>query len=135
MPFRMGSNDKASLLIQTKSSNKPFNMIDPIRMAKKDFAERIRDAGRYAIRASTMHGAEMDFDPDAMLQNLVVGMLGLNTEDGLGESFDNPEGGGRENWKYPERAVRSEESTAQPCDHGRGPTEYCMPCGRIHGGA
>ena len=45
-------------------------------------AEEIRAAARYAIRASTMNGKEMDFDPDAMVQNMVVGMLGYWTVDG-----------------------------------------------------
>jgi len=52
---------------------------DPERPA---WAQKIRQAGRYAIRASTMKGKEMDFDPDAMLQNLIVGMLGYWTPDG-----------------------------------------------------
>ena len=47
------------------------------------WAEKIRAAGRYAVRASTMNGKDSDFDPDAMLQNLVVGMLGYWTSDGL----------------------------------------------------
>ena len=51
--------------------------------ARQEWADKIREAGRYAIRASTMNGKEMDFDPDAMLQNLVVGMLGYWTLDGL----------------------------------------------------
>lgn len=45
-------------------------------------ATKIRLASRYAIRASTMHGKEMDFDPDAMVQNMVVGMLGYWTDTG-----------------------------------------------------
>lgn len=54
-------------------------------------AEIIRKVGKYAVRASTMNGREMDFDPDAMLQNLVVGMLGYWTETGLSsDEFDNP---------------------------------------------
>ena len=44
--------------------------------------EDIRAAARYAIRASTMNGQEKDFDPDAMVQNLIVGMLVYWTEEG-----------------------------------------------------
>jgi len=59
----------------------PFRMgIGPLRDA---LADAIRQAGKYAVRASTMGGREMDFDPDAMLQNLVVGFLGYWTEDGF----------------------------------------------------
>lgn len=61
MPFRRGTSD-------------------PQRAA---WAEKIQEAGRYAIRGSTMSGKEMDFDPDAMLRNLVVGMLGYWTPTGL----------------------------------------------------
>lgn len=45
-------------------------------------AEQIRSAARYAIRASTMNGKETDFDPDAMVQNMVVGLIGCWTKDG-----------------------------------------------------
>lgn len=51
-------------------------------------ADVIRDAGKYAVRASTMCGKEMDFDPDAMLQNLIVGFLGYWTEDGFDHTDD-----------------------------------------------
>jgi len=61
MPFRLGTNNENHRWI----------------------AEAIRAAGRYAIRSSTMNGKEEDFDPDAMLQNLVVGMIGYWTHDGL----------------------------------------------------
>jgi hypothetical protein len=38
-----------------------------------------------------MNGKEMDFDPDAMVQNAIIGFLGYSTKDGLGsESFQNP---------------------------------------------
>lgn len=43
---------------------------------------QVRNAARYAIRASTMNGKETDFDPDAMVQNMVVGLLGRWTKDG-----------------------------------------------------
>lgn len=54
--------------------------------------EKIRAAGRYAIRSATMNGREEDFDPDALIQNLVVGLLGYHTKDGLsGDSWANPD--------------------------------------------
>jgi len=46
-------------------------------------ADIIREAGKYAVKASTMCGKEIDFDPDAMVQNLVVAFLGFWTEDGF----------------------------------------------------
>lgn len=56
-------------------------------------AEQVREAARYAIRAATMNGTVQDFDPDAMVQNFVVGMLGYWTPSGLSsEPGDNPPG-------------------------------------------
>jgi hypothetical protein len=50
---------------------------------ERDLAvEGIRAAAKYAIRASTMNGKETDFDPDAMEQNFIVGLLGYWTHDG-----------------------------------------------------
>ncbi len=50
--------------------------------ARTRLAMDIRAAARHAVRASTMNGKEMDFDPDAMVQNMIVGLLGYWTEDG-----------------------------------------------------
>lgn len=62
---------------------------DPERQA---WAEKIRAAGRYAVRCATMNGTEDDFDPDALVQNLVVGMLGYFTPDGLSsDAWANPD--------------------------------------------
>lgn len=59
--------------------------------AREQMAERIREAAKWAIRASTMCGRDEDFDPDAMVQNMVVGLLGYHTADGLsGEAWDTP---------------------------------------------
>lgn len=49
---------------------------------RNEFADQIRAAARHAIRASTMNGKETNFDPDAMVQNMVVGLIGYWTEDG-----------------------------------------------------
>lgn len=63
MPFRMGGDDPR----------------------RQEFADRIREAAKYAVKGATMNGRETDFDPDALLQNLIIGMLGYNTPDGLDE--------------------------------------------------
>src|SRR3990167_59999 len=60
MPMRMGCDDPG----------------------RKIRADQIRAAARYAIRAATMKGKEIDFDPDAMVQNFIVGLLGYWTPDG-----------------------------------------------------
>lgn len=54
-------------------------------MLRDAMADDIRLAARYAIRAATMNGKDLDFDPDAMVQNFVVGMIGYWTTTGLSE--------------------------------------------------
>lgn len=70
MPFRLGTQEDGATLLP------------PIRK-REELAEMVRAAARYACRASTMNGKETDFDPDAMVQNFVVGMLGYWTPNGL----------------------------------------------------
>ncbi len=68
----------------------------PLRMGtdnpeRRAMNEKITAAARYAIRSATMNGKETDFDPDAMVQNFVVGVLGYHTPDGLSsDAWDNP---------------------------------------------
>lgn len=45
--------------------------------------EHVRAAARYAVRGATMNGTVMDFDPDALVQNMIVGLFGYCTSDGL----------------------------------------------------
>jgi len=56
--------------------------------ARTEMAAKVRTAARWAIKASTRNGKEVDFDPDAMAQNVVIGLLGYWTPDGL--SGDDP---------------------------------------------
>jgi len=49
---------------------------------REDLVKKVREAGRYAVRASTMNGTEPDWDPDAVVQNFIVGLLGYFTHDG-----------------------------------------------------
>ena len=66
--------------------------VDGLWVLKRDeMADKIRTAAKYAIRASTMKGREMDFDPDAMVKNLIVGLLGYRTDNGLSsDDWANP---------------------------------------------
>ena len=67
---------------------------NPVRIA---LAKALKDAGRYAVRCATMNGKEIDFDPDSLIQNLIVGFFGYHTVDGLSEdSWANPLPYGRE---------------------------------------
>jgi hypothetical protein len=86
MPFRMGAKDVIRLW--------PYRLPIPgiTTLNRQAMSDRIRAAGKYAIRCATMNGKEMDFDPDAMLQNLVVGFLGYGTETGMSEdAWANPQ--------------------------------------------
>jgi hypothetical protein len=88
MPMRMGTDD----MIIVKG--KRFDNFCPTR---DEMAEIIRKVGRYAYRASTMNGKEPDLDPDALLQNLVVGFLGYWTNDALcDDAWANPKHAQRE---------------------------------------
>jgi hypothetical protein len=69
MPFRIGTCEAGAYVLPQIAN-------------REEFAAKIRLAARYAIRASTMNGAE-DYDPDAMVGNFVVGMLGYWTPNGL----------------------------------------------------
>lgn len=77
MPFRMGVADEI--------------VIGGEILSRQQFADKIRTCGRYAVKCATMNGADMNFDPDALVQNLVVGMLGYWTADGLSsDEWANP---------------------------------------------
>ena len=53
---------------------------------RKELEAKLREAAKFAIRASTSNGKITDFDPDAMVQNFLIGALGYFTSDGLKES-------------------------------------------------
>lgn len=62
----------------------------PLRIGTDDpsravMVEQVRSAARYAVRASTDNGKIVDFDPDAMVQNMIVGLLGYFTPDGTSQ--------------------------------------------------
>lgn len=68
----------------------------PLRMGiknpmRKSFENALMEAGKYALRSATMNGKIDDYDPDAVIQNLIVGFLGYHTETGLSiDDFANP---------------------------------------------
>lgn len=58
---------------------------------RRDLVKHVQEAAQYAVRAATIRGTEDDFDPDALVQNMVVGLLGYSTPDGLSdEDWHNP---------------------------------------------
>jgi len=59
---------------------------DPMRQGMED---AIRAGAKWAIRGATMSGKESDFDPDAMVQNLIVGLLGYYEPKPAAEASDN----------------------------------------------
>lgn len=87
MPFRMGTNEHIVVQIFPAATVGDRQL----RMTRQEFADRIKEAGRYAYRCATMNGKDTDIDPDALLQNLVVGFLGYWTENGLSsDEWANP---------------------------------------------
>lgn len=52
--------------------------IGPDPQTRKSIERDIREVGKYALRSATSNGKEQDLDPDALLQNLVIGFLGIN---------------------------------------------------------
>lgn len=58
---------------------------------REEVAHAVREAVRYGYRAATMNGKEPDLDPDALVQNVIVGLLGYWTPDGLSkDEWANP---------------------------------------------
>jgi hypothetical protein len=87
MPFQMGTGETAVVQVFPAGSWPDRGH----RLTRQEFAEKIREAGKYAYRASTMCGKEPDLDPDALLQNLIVGLLGYWTATGLSsDEWANP---------------------------------------------
>ena len=68
--------------IYEKSGEPPAPLRIGICDRRERMANRIAEAARYAIRGATMSGKAMDFDPDAMVKNFIVGMLGYWSVDG-----------------------------------------------------
>jgi len=87
MPFRMPGKSVVYLSLDAEGIGALIKSgqqrLPSIKLNRRQFEKAIRAAGKYAVRCATMNGTEMDFDPDALLQNLVVGMLGYWTETGL----------------------------------------------------
>ena len=53
----------------------PFRLgVDDPRRA--EWVAKVQEAARYAVRASTMNGKAADFDPDAMVTNIIIGLIG-----------------------------------------------------------
>jgi hypothetical protein len=74
-------------LYAEQDNTPPMGMRVGVGKERHERAMQIMAAARYAIRAVTMNGKEQDFDPDALVQNMIVGLLGYWTEDGLPTEF------------------------------------------------
>ena len=84
MPFRTGTDDEAMFIVKGQTS-------PPQILTRPELVARISAVARYALRATMMNGQLSDFDPDALVQNVIIGMLGYHTPDGLGdEPWMNP---------------------------------------------
>jgi hypothetical protein len=51
----------------------------------RDYLSRIiaEHGGQYGVKAATSNGRENDFDPDALVRNIEIGLFGVFTSDGL----------------------------------------------------
>ena len=62
----------------------------PMRMGvenplRKPLEKALESAAKYAVKMSTVRGQIIDFDPDAMVRNFIVGMLGYYTGTGFSD--------------------------------------------------
>lgn len=57
-------------------AEEPVELPSPCLERTAENYERAKLAIRYAIRGATMCGKEMDFDPDALVQNALYALLG-----------------------------------------------------------
>lgn len=73
-PMRLRCGEGEDLMVILDGETRTFT--------RQEMAELLREAGRYAYRCATMNGKDTDIDPDALLQNLVVGVLGYWTATG-----------------------------------------------------
>jgi hypothetical protein len=78
MEFRMGTNFVAEIMIAERGWGGRRKRYD-----RKQLEEVFAKAGRYAVRCATMNGQEDDYDPDALVGNLVIALLGYCTADAL----------------------------------------------------
>lgn len=89
MPFRMGKEDELLFLMIRRPTESGSSTVC---LKKEQVIARLQSAARYAIRASTDNGKQDDFDPDALVQNFVVGLLGYHTATGLSsDEWANPQ--------------------------------------------
>lgn len=86
MPLRVGEHGTVTIVREDASGRHEQQF------TRRELAEVLREGGKYAYRGATMNGKEPDLDPDALLQNLIVGLLGYWTADGLSsDAWDNPD--------------------------------------------
>lgn len=55
---------------------------------RKELKKAIQEGVQYAIKGASANGSLEDMDPDAIVQNAVVGIIGYNTPDGTDLSSD-----------------------------------------------
>lgn len=66
--------------LYAEGDNEPPSPIPiPVGSTYTDLVTDIRAAARYAVRGATMNGTVRDFDPDALVLNVIVGLIGART--------------------------------------------------------
>ena len=84
-----GENEPPMFLRMGVESTISFDIEGPahlswhcVKFSREAMAYMVREAAKYALRASTMNGKAEELDPDVFLRNIVVGLLGYWTGDG-----------------------------------------------------
>lgn len=57
-----------------------------VKATRDELVKMVREATRYAWRATSGNGKIDDIDPDALVKNMVIGLLGYWTSDGHEDS-------------------------------------------------
>ncbi len=83
MGLRCGSRSGLS-----EQMSKTFEVLDSKKIDTEDLYRRVlsrhvANAVRYGIKVATNNGKEKDFDPDAIVQGVLVGLFGYHTTTGL----------------------------------------------------
>lgn len=77
------------VLLQNPPMKMRMGSDDPRR---KMWEELISEGVMYGIKAATMNGKEDDFDPDALVRNVLIALFGYYTPNGLSfEEMFNPD--------------------------------------------
>lgn len=82
---------------------------------RKELEKAIESAVKYALRVSIESPDEVGFDPDALVRNVVVGMLGYYTPNGLSKDA----------WANPKESPQHECTECSSTEENPYSTSFC----------